>query len=181
MIDRAKYDEVMEMLSTGMKISEIALATGINRSSISNWKQRKGRSLTKTVSHDGEGADQYLKTFIENMNESRRLDYSYLLGLYLGDGCIYEFPRTYRLTITLDKKYPSLNSQVENVFFRFFDKPAKVHDRGCRYNAIDISHHSNLLLIIFPQHGRGNKHRRKIELADWQVSILDHTSIIKGF
>ena len=35
--------------------------------------------------------------------------YAYLLGLYLGDGCLSETRRgVYRLRITLDKKYPGI-------------------------------------------------------------------------
>lgn len=182
MLDNAKYEAVMEMLSTGIKISEIALATGINRSTISNWKQRNGRNLIKTVSHDGEGADRYLKTFIGDMNESRRLDYSYLLGLYLGDGCIYKLPKTYKLTITLDKKYGALNDYTISAFSRFFEKPAYVFDRSLhgRGNAIDIITHSCTLPVIFPQHGIGRKHDRSIELSEWQLSLIDSASIVKG-
>jgi hypothetical protein len=182
MLDNAKYEAVMEMLSTGIKISEIAFATGINRSTISNWKQRNGRNLIKTVSHDGEGADRYLKTFIENMNESRRADYSYLLGLYLGDGCIYRLPKTYKLTITLDNKYDSLNEYTISVFSRFFEKPAYIFDLSLhgRGNAIDIITHSCTLPVIFPQHGRGRKHDRSIELKEWQVDIIDSISFVKG-
>src|SRR5215212_5924574 len=34
--------------------------------------------------------------------------YCYLLGLYLGDGCISQHPRTYRIRIVLDAKYPDI-------------------------------------------------------------------------
>jgi hypothetical protein len=34
--------------------------------------------------------------------------YSYLLGLYLGDGHIAQFPRTLRLQIYLDSAYPGI-------------------------------------------------------------------------
>src|ERR1700687_2165610 len=34
--------------------------------------------------------------------------YCYVLGLYLGDGCISRHRRVWRLRITLDKKYPAI-------------------------------------------------------------------------
>lgn len=34
--------------------------------------------------------------------------YCYLLGLYLGDGCISHSQRVWHLRITLDKKYPGI-------------------------------------------------------------------------
>jgi hypothetical protein len=41
------------------------------------------------------------------MNDAK--SYSYLLGLYLGDGCISRHPRAWRLRIVLDDKYPKLS------------------------------------------------------------------------
>ena len=34
--------------------------------------------------------------------------YSYLLGVYLGDGHLAQFPRTLRLQIYLDSRYPGI-------------------------------------------------------------------------
>ena len=34
--------------------------------------------------------------------------YCYVLGLYLGDGCISRSAQVWRLRITLDKKYPAI-------------------------------------------------------------------------
>ena len=34
--------------------------------------------------------------------------YSYLLGMYLGDGHLTHFPRTLRLQIYLDSRYPAI-------------------------------------------------------------------------
>jgi hypothetical protein len=34
--------------------------------------------------------------------------FSHLLGLYLGDGHLAQYPRTYRLVITCDALYPAL-------------------------------------------------------------------------
>lgn len=45
------------------------------------------------------------------MCDGRPLDeaaYAYLLGLYLGDGSISRHPRTYRLRIFQDQRYPLL-------------------------------------------------------------------------
>jgi hypothetical protein len=37
-----------------------------------------------------------------------RAPYSYLLGLYLGDGCVSRHPRAWRLRVIVDKKYPGI-------------------------------------------------------------------------
>ena len=44
------------------------------------------------------------------LDENKIKAYSYILGLYLGDGYINKTARTYRLRIALDKKYSQLNS-----------------------------------------------------------------------
>jgi len=40
-------------------------------------------------------------------------DYAYVLGLYLGDGCLSAAGRTYRLRITLDTAYSEIIIGVE--------------------------------------------------------------------
>ena len=47
-------------------------------------------------------------------------DYSELLGLYLGDGCISDGPRTMRLRIALDLKYPKIISEGRALLERCF-------------------------------------------------------------
>jgi len=39
-------------------------------------------------------------------------------------------------------------------------------------NCIDISVHNNMLPSLFPQHGIGKKHARKIHLAGWQENLV---------
>jgi hypothetical protein len=39
--------------------------------------------------------------------------------------------------------------------------------------AVEISSYSKAWPTLFPQHGPGPKHRRKIELAPWQARIVD--------
>jgi hypothetical protein len=39
--------------------------------------------------------------------------------------------------------------------------------------AVEISSYSKAWPALFPQHGPGRKHRRKIELAPWQAGIVE--------
>lgn len=180
-IDESKYVEVMKLLETGMKISDIAKLTGINRSSISNWKCRKGRGTYLTPT-EGLTPVEYLHLLRDGWSDVDAEDYSYILGLYLGDGCIYSMPRTKIITFTLDKKYPKLNEYTVEVLGRFFNKKPLICDRSKqnRGNAIDIKICSSKLDLIFPQHGRGVKHRRSITLSDWQINLINHGSLVKG-
>lgn len=184
-IESEKYQQVMQLLAEGYKICEISKITGINRSSISNWKLRNGRQSSISHIHHSISDIDPIPDIIDmlgSFSAQDRLDYSYLLGLYIGDGCIYELKKTCKLTITLDKRYDSLNEYTCEVFSRFFNKSPYVFDRSTcgRGNAIDIIHHSKKLPYFFPQHGRGRKHNRPIILTKWQTDIVDPVSILKG-
>lgn len=183
-IDQEIYETVMKMLSNGYKISEIAKQTGINRSSISNWKQRSGRIKIETKETNEIKEDKFFSNFIESLTPNKKLDYSYILGVYLGDGCIYKHKdKNYRtLTITSDKKYADLNDYTIQCFTRFFGKAPRVVDRTLygRGNAIDIIYSHKHLDLVFPHCGRGHKHDRKIELSPWQESIIDPVQLLRG-
>jgi hypothetical protein len=98
--------------------------------------------------------------------------YCYALGLYLGDGHILvrnERPRLLRLA--LDSAYPELIAEAVVAFERIFP-PSKAHRYRWDELNREIVQISNVaLLVAFPQHGPGRKHKRKIELTDWQLEL----------
>jgi hypothetical protein len=102
--------------------------------------------------------------------------YAYLLGLYLGDGYIARLPRTFRLELTLDSRYPGIIDEARqalaSVLVRNVVSVQNIRDR----NAVKVQVHSNWLPVLFPQHGPGPKHRRPIVLVDWQQSIVEEHS-----
>ncbi|MEV6615261.1 helix-turn-helix domain-containing protein [Streptomyces sp. NPDC051051] len=108
--------------------------------------------------------------------DGRELDetaYSYLLGLYLGDGHIshYSEHRVPNLMITCAESWPGLMDECEQAMRAVFpdNSVCRVRRTGCR-NAKVYSKH---LHCLFPQHGPGKKHERHITLAPWQQAIVD--------
>jgi hypothetical protein len=101
-------------------------------------------------------------------------DYAYLLGLYLGDGCISMTPKgTYRLRITLDSGYPGIVRECAAAIRAVMPlRSVLVQDRAGE-RAFEVGCTSKVWPQLFPQHGRGPKHLRKIELAEWQKEIVD--------
>jgi hypothetical protein len=96
--------------------------------------------------------------------------YCYLLGLYLGDGCIVErAKKAPQLVLTLDALYPGVISEGVDAISRCCrDCHVSRTDRpGCV--ALLASHPA--WIEAFPQHGPGRKHLRSIELRDWQREI----------
>lgn len=97
-------------------------------------------------------------------------DYAELLGLYLGDGSISTGPRTERLRITLDQKYPRIIAEAEALLRRCFPQNRTgVVDRRASGRCVDLSIYSSHLSCLFPQHGPGRKHERRIKLEGWQL------------
>jgi hypothetical protein len=101
-------------------------------------------------------------------------EYAYLLGLYLGDGCIYSYPnkRTHRLQISLDSAYPGIVAECLAAVKEVSpNHHANIYrPRGEGYDLVYA--YSMKWVELFPQHGPGKKHHRPILLAPWQREIV---------
>ncbi len=101
-------------------------------------------------------------------------EYAYLLGMYLGDGCLTRNGSSWTLRVTLDEAYPGIVRECEDAVERIargrraYTRPAS---GGKRCLIVSCTWHPWFLL--FPQHGQGRKHHRRIELVDWQRDIVD--------
>jgi hypothetical protein len=99
--------------------------------------------------------------------------YAYLLGLYLGDGCISQGARNvFRLRIALDKKYPGIVAECAAAMEAVVPWN-KVHRQLTPKNYVEVHAYSKSWPCLFPQHGSGKKHERKIALVDWQKELVD--------
>jgi hypothetical protein len=102
------------------------------------------------------------------MDES---SYAYLLGLYLGDGHIVRGPRdVYVLAIACSDDWPGLMPAAREAMAAVMPASSVcgVKQTGCTM----IKSYSKHWACLFPQHGPGRKHQRKIELAQWQEVIV---------
>lgn len=151
----------MALVAQGVNACEIARRTGVPRSTVKDWRH-----------HGPPGRTWAQRVAAFDPAHVPRVPYSYLLGLYLGDGYIVRHgPRgVYRLSIFLDERYPGIieacSQAVAAVSGRWPGHHRKV---GC----IDVNAYSKQWPRLFPQHGPGPKHLRSIELVDWQQSIVD--------
>jgi hypothetical protein len=104
------------------------------------------------------------------ISPDREAAYVYLLGLYLGDGCITRYPRTQLLVVSLDAAYPDLAQRCADAFKKVnpFHPVSIYRDR----NVLRVRSYGVCWLKLFPQHGPGRKHLRKIELSDWQMPLV---------
>jgi hypothetical protein len=99
--------------------------------------------------------------------------YSYLLGMYLGDGCVTTTHRTHQLVITWDGAYPQIIDDCWAATSLTL-LPVRVHRyRVPRSRCIRVVAASKRWPDAFPQHGPGRKHERRIVLEPWQRAIVD--------
>src|SRR5918992_820418 len=117
-------------------------------------------------------------------------EYCYLLGLYLGDGCISAGPRdVYRLRIHLDLAYPGIVDECETAIQAVAPRN-RVHrllrtsnyTKGPEPSLVEVSAYSRAWPCLFPQHGPCRKHEREIKLVAWQRALVQRhaRSLLRG-
>jgi hypothetical protein len=97
--------------------------------------------------------------------------YSYLLGLYLGDGCVSRSRRVWRLRITLDKKYPRIIDRCREAIDSLMPGQHAAMERQ-KTACVVVSHYSKHWPCLLPQHAPGRKHLRPIRLEPWQEVLV---------
>jgi hypothetical protein len=165
----SEIDAVLSLVATGASDYEIALRTGIPRSTVLNW--RHGRIPGNPGSDDGRCA--HCGGPEHPHDELPVAPYAYLLGQYLGDGCLFRVGKAaFALRISSDSAYPGIvgecSQAIEAVRGR---RPYVYRYPGKRLSTITSYWRS--WLCLFPQHGPGKKQNRMITLSPWQVRIVE--------
>lgn len=160
----------------GQSNASIARSLGVPKGTVAWWlhQDRAGRDALpgahRSTCHrcDGDALDPAA--------------YSYLLGLYLGDGHIVrpKQHRVHNLTIACSDAWPGLIDEAEAAIRAVLPRNSvcRVRAKGCTCVKVYSGH----LPCLFPQHGPGKKHDRRILLADWQQDVIDSHgwSLIRG-
>jgi hypothetical protein len=107
----------------------------------------------------------------EEWHDFRRAAYSYLLGLYLGDGYVGRPPRTFSLVIACDARQGRLVAECFCAVAEFADNPPSLHTVG-ETNGVRVVSYGKAWPVLIPQAETGKKHERQIELREWQREIV---------
>ena len=158
---------VRSLLAEGLNDSEISRLTGISRATVRDWRRNPHRTAERA---QGRGCPACGHP-AHDPTALTPADYAYLLGLYLGDGCISPHRRgVFHLRITLDVRYPLIIEECRQAVSSVIGKlPGLTAKQGC----VDVSSWSKQWPCLIPQHGPGRKHERPIELVTWQQEIVD--------
>jgi hypothetical protein len=153
------FDAALSLMEVGRSDTDIARPIGIPRPTVSAWRHGRGSRYHHRLRQANRG-----------WRPAAPEAYAYLLGVYLGDGCI-AVNRTGAacLVIVLDARYPGVVAEVAGAIAEVFpDTPVGVDGRpGAK--AVRANH--PCLPLAFPQHAEGPKHLREIVLTDWQSQL----------
>jgi hypothetical protein len=160
-------DKALRMSDAGVLDRDVAAPCGVAIKTVRRWRrlyQRQGRA--RGGQHSSVPCPR-----CEQAELDRRA-YAELLGWYLGDGHIVAYKRgVYFLAIFNDRKYQRLNDEILELFKAvkpggrpFTRRMPGLINTGCYWKHWPC---------LFPQHGPGMKHTRKIELEPWQQDIVE--------
>jgi hypothetical protein len=153
-------------MERGNSLRSISLSTGISRATLHDWRKHPAMKANPRELCPRCAASPTLP--------EPQPDYAYLLGLYLGDGCISlagaRDKQVWKLRIACADAWPGIRRECERAMkaIRPYNKVRTQQHPGCT-EVISCSRHWPCL---FPQHGAGRKHMRKIELQPWQLAIV---------
>ncbi|MFE2142515.1 helix-turn-helix domain-containing protein [Streptomyces sp. NPDC059456] len=160
MYDVATRRHALDLLADGRSMNAVSKETGISRSAIRGWRSRL------------EPLPRLLPQAEPCAPPADQASYAYLLGLYLGDGCISPHPRGgHQLRIACADAWPGLIELCRAAItaVRPDHKAYVLQRQGC----VAVTSYGRHWTCLFPQHGSGRKHERRIALEGWQREIVD--------
>ncbi|MFI6826034.1 transcriptional regulator [Kribbella sp. NPDC050241] len=164
---RETVESALRMSDAGVLDRINAEIHGVTISTIRGWR-RKYQRLGLVRTNSGYAGTPCPRCDGAELDEAA---YALLLGWYLGDGSIARARRgVFTLQIINDARYGELNQEIAKAI-RLVKPNASPCLRGGD-GAVRIEARWKHWPCVFPQHGPGRKHLRKIELAQWQREIV---------
>jgi hypothetical protein len=158
---------VLALRQEGLGARRIAKCTGLPLGTVKDWLAGK----LPAYSRSGDPGRCASCGHVRHNFPSLPSEYVYLLGLYLGDGCISAHSRgVYRLRVFLDTRYPGIIDSAALAVTRIRGREARV--LRCASNCVAVSAYWRSWPCLLPQHGPRKKYERHIALTDWQDELV---------
>jgi hypothetical protein len=155
-VARSEHDQtvVRALLTHGYSDREVAEASGVPQNTVGRW-----RRSWPAIPVAWKPAHEH--------------SYAYLLGLYLGDGCVSVSGGRVLLRVACDLRYRQIIEDCWAAIVLTLPSHRPGFVRSSSGECVYVQCSGKLWLHAFPQHGPGRKHERPIALQPWQQAIVD--------
>jgi Homeodomain-like domain len=161
--------EAVKLWRAGNSGKRIARLSGIPRSTVRYWIRRFA-GVAQAAEATGLKPVQW---GFESLHQHQHPAYAYLLGLYLGDGCISRVPRTYVLRIFLNDGQPHVIAEAARAISQLAPKRVGLSRIGRR--VVVVRMYWGGWPLMLPQHGHplrrlpASTHRQGQELSGVRI------------
>jgi len=154
---------VRALLEDGVSGRETSELTGVPFGTVARWRRGLTRSFGQAVPRERD----------DPWRPDDGWSYAYLLGIYLGDGCVHPVGHAWFLTVSLDGAYPGIVAEVAATITTVTGgrKVVVTPVRESRCEQVRCAW--KRWPAALPQHGPGRKHEREIALTEWQQEVVD--------
>lgn len=173
-----EHQAVMDLWKQGMNTCQIARTLDIPRPTAKDIIKRY-QNRPVEAGYRVTPPDQLLKQIMDAIDTDENTiaaAYAYVLGIYLGDGCISKVRNVYSIRIALDARYPGIIQTCQNAIQQLLPNNSvgitRVMD-GDRLSCVHVRCLYKHWPTVFPQHGEGKKHLRPIKLENWQQQVVE--------
>jgi Homeodomain-like domain len=168
-----EVDDVLALVAAGRSDAEIARRTGIPRRTVLDW--RHGRASLQRRGQRSCGVEHQPGDVVP-------CAYAYLLGMYLGDGCLSVTRGIWRLRVVLDARYPAIVAECASAMEDVVPgKRAHLMDRRDG-NCVQVSMWWMHWPLPLPPAWTRPQASPRIRLEAWQQTILsgNHQPFLRG-
>jgi hypothetical protein len=160
---------VFRLAEQGNSQAEIARRVGVARATVRDWLNAGETAVLSRPMRVGRATRAPCEGRCNPMQGIDEPAYAYLLGQYLGDGCISRIGGGFRLRISCCDAYPRIMAETADSIRRVVPEATVrfIPRIGCTEVYATWFHWP----CLFPQHGAGVKHERRIALEPWQGAI----------
>jgi Homeodomain-like domain len=172
-------EAALALIAQGVNDCEIGRRLGVPRETVRDWRSPRyvrregGVRTTSLCFRCWRPTSPVLFT---------AADYAELLGLYLGDGHITQMARAQRLRLMLDAKYPVIVADAADLIARVvpWNRVGRQYLYEGRMATLHAYHRH--WVCLFPQHGPGKKHDRRVLLEPWQRALVEEApfALLRG-